>query len=441
MKIADLKVTKDWKSLEELVKDSKVPGAKIDPAKNYHLKNLLNYPIYYVEKASDPEAEEQGEVILGGGCAGYAEKEGTKLYLKHNLVDVFPAPEFLPVALHDNATSHNCIPLGDYLPEASEEDNYITKEQLQSELTKKADISAVNTKADKTYVDNQLALKADKTELDSYAKKEDLSNFLTDADLEAKAEKTYVDEQLALKADKTALANKADSSALALKADKTAVYTKTEVDLKLPLCLDIPIRELRDEVYEKSTILSWFDAADESELKSKISSDVPMFLKYGISLQTNPHYYKMPVEYVAFESATQIKLVFVGLDTTNDKVAKYELLMNLDGSILNSSSNIKLTLMPLEGEYVTEETLAVYATTEAMNSALALKADKTYVDEQLALKADKTELANKADTSALASYATTEALADKAEKSVVESLQSTISALEARIEALETPSP
>lgn len=56
----------------------------------------------------------------------------------------------------------------------------------------------------------------------------------------------------------------------------------------------------------------------------------------------------MPIEYVAFESANQIKLVFVGLNIRDDVASKYEIIMNLDGTVIEGNSNVKLTLLSLE---------------------------------------------------------------------------------------------
>ena len=108
--------------------------------------------------------------------------------------------------------------------------------------------------------------------------------------------------------------------------------------------LSIPIRTLQDQVYDQETILGWFGVESVSELKEKISGDYLPVLKYGITLSTIPHFYKMTVEYMAFETANQIKLVFSGLDTSNDKVSRYEMIINLDGTIVESNSNVKLTI-------------------------------------------------------------------------------------------------
>ena len=115
-------------------------------------------------------------------------------------------------------------------------------------------------------------------------------------------------------------------------------------DIKLiPNVIRFPLRTLQDKVYTQEEILEWFGATEVPELKQKIVRGGIYYLQYGISLSGNPMYYKMPVDYVAFESANQIKLVFNGLDTSNDHPVKYEILINLDGTIIEGNSNIKVT--------------------------------------------------------------------------------------------------
>lgn len=119
------------------------------------------------------------------------------------------------------------------------------KSYVDEELNKKADLAYVNTqlntKADKTYVDNELKNKVSKTELteslntamaDKATKKE-----LTEG-LALKADKTYVDslnkdkvtkeemtEKLALKADKTELETKANNDASNLSSENVTAWS------------------------------------------------------------------------------------------------------------------------------------------------------------------------------------------------------------------------
>ena len=125
----------------------------------------------------------------------------------------------------------------------------------------------------------------------------------------------------------------------------------TTDDIINPVIAHIPVRTIRDQLYDKETILGWFGAADDVELKKFISGDRPIFVKWGLSLSYNPHYYKFPVEYAAYESATQVKLVFQGLDTSDDSIVKYQIIMNLDGKLFEgTNSNVQVLLLPIEAE-------------------------------------------------------------------------------------------
>jgi len=129
--------------------------------------------------------------------------------------------------------------------------------------------------------------------------------------------------------------------------------------------VNIPIRSLQDKVYTQEEIFDWFGVTSVPELKQKISRGSQMYLRYGISLSGNPMYYKMPIEYTAFESANQIKLVFVGLNTRDDVVSKYEILINLDGTIIEGNSNIKVTITSIEPENID---LSKYVTKDEFNT-------------------------------------------------------------------------
>ena len=111
--------------------------------------------------------------------------------------------------------------------------------------------------------------------------------------------------------------------------------------------VNIPIRTLQDRVYTQDEILKWFGVTTVVDLKSIISTGGIQYLRFGILLSGNPHYYKMPIEYCAFESANQIKLVFNGLDTHKDVPSKYEIILNLDGTIISGQSNISMTITAL----------------------------------------------------------------------------------------------
>ena len=125
--------------------------------------------------------------------------------------------------------------------------------------------------------------------------------------------------------------------------DEEIALMKDIEEIKLPIEFNFPIRTLQDKIYTQDEIFAWFGVADAAELKGLIVREGQFYLKYGIQLSGNPYYYKMPIQYIAFESANQIKMVVIGLDTTNDMPTKYEIIINLDGTIAEGNSNIKVT--------------------------------------------------------------------------------------------------
>ena len=180
--------------------------------------------------------------------------------------------------------------------------------------------------------------------------------------------------------------------------DEIALMKDIE-EIKLPIEFNFPIRTLQDKVYTQEEIFAWFGVADAVELKGLIVREGQFYLKYGIQLSGNPYYYKMPIQYIAFESANQIKMVVIGLDTTNDMPTKYEIILNLDGTIAEGNSNIKVTSsdlafatdMPSLDGYATEEWVNTQGFLKehqdisnlATKNEVALKANQSDVDSQV----------------------------------------------------------
>lgn len=140
-------------------------------------------------------------------------------------------------------------------------------------------------------------------------------------------------------------------------------------NIKLPVEFSFPLRTLQDKVYTQEEIFGWFGVADAVELKDFIVREGQFYLRYGIQLSGNPYYYKMPIQYIAFESANQLKMVVIGLDTRNDMPTKYEIVINLDGTVIEGNSNIKVTSsdlafasdIPLTDNYATKDEVALKA--------------------------------------------------------------------------------
>ena len=162
----------------------------------------------------------------------------------------------------------------------------------------------------------------------------------------------------------------ADTVAMSEDNEQTIDERITEVEKKIviPTFVNAPVRTLQDKVYTQEEILGWFGCETIPEVKQLIAKNIPMFAKYGISLSTNPHYYKFPIEYCAFESATQIKMVFQGLDTSNDQIVKYTIIANLNGTIISGNSNVSRTIAPIENPDID---LSNYVTKEEYNTKVA----------------------------------------------------------------------
>lgn len=135
---------------------------------------------------------------------------------------------------------------------------------------------------------------------------------------------------------------------------KKTVATTDEIPAVDAGAVRIPVRTIADKVYTKSEIMKWFGIDDETsedsvvELKKLFAYGPQLYIDWGISLSGRPMRYKMPIQYSAFESDNQIKLVVVGLDTSDDSVSKYTILINLDGTIIEGNSNVQVTLKTIE---------------------------------------------------------------------------------------------
>lgn len=180
-----------------------------------------------------------------------------------------------------------------------------------------------------------------------------------------------------------------------------------------PVIVNINLRDpkLTTEVQEKETILGWFGVTTDVELKQLIAGTRPMFVRYGISLSTNPHYYKMPIEYIAYESATQLKMVFSGLDTSNDRPVRYTIVANLDGTPIEETGNVSMVLEPID----TQADVSELATKQELSDGLAGKAeavhthaigDVTGLQDALDGKQDKGDYALKSEIPDISNLAT-----------------------------------
>lgn len=145
--------------------------------------------------------------------------------------------------------------------------------------------------------------------------------------------------------------------------DKTVVGAINEVNQnikdtedQLPHLFQIPVRTVSStKVYSQEDIFRWLNITELTELKQLIVRHVSIINRWGLSLSGLPKYYRFPVEYVSLNSNNQIYLVFQGLDTSDDKIVKYVVTMNLDGTLIgDTQSNVQVQLIPIEDKDMSE---------------------------------------------------------------------------------------
>ena len=143
------------------------------------------------------------------------------------------------------------------------------------------------------------------------------------------------------------LAGKANTEHTHQIADVTGLQALLDT---LPVMIQIPIRTLKDEVYDQATIFGWFGVEDIAGLRGLFSSQHLIWLRYGISSMGIGHMmYRFVVEYAEVNSdGNTVKLVFSGLNTNNDKLAKYEFTAKLDGTVVSGNSNVQLVVTDKE---------------------------------------------------------------------------------------------
>ena len=66
----------------------------------------------------------------------------------------------------------------------------------------------------------------------------------------------------------------------------------------------------------------------------------PIYLMYGITLTKNPMYYHIPCQYVAFTANNKLELIADGLDTNNDKLSRYKIVLTF---VLASEATVEDT--------------------------------------------------------------------------------------------------
>ena len=114
---------------------------------------------------------------------------------------------------------------------------------------------------------------------------------------------------------------------------------------RMPLVCTMPFRKVSgylgddDKKFSKETVLGWFGVSTIAELKALVVKK-PIYLMYGITLTGKPMYYYIPCQYVAFTANNKLELITDGLDTNNDKLSRYKIVLTF---VLESEATIEDT--------------------------------------------------------------------------------------------------
>lgn len=114
---------------------------------------------------------------------------------------------------------------------------------------------------------------------------------------------------------------------------------------RMPLVCTMPFRKVSGYLgddgtkFSKETVLGWFGVTTIEELKQLVDKK-PIYLMYGITLTTNPMYYHIPCQYVAFTANNKLEMITDGLDTNNDKLSRYKIVLTF---VLESEATVEDT--------------------------------------------------------------------------------------------------
>ena len=134
-------------------------------------------------------------------------------------------------------------------------------------------------------------------------------------------------------------------------SEKVAYLSEIEALKKLlPAEIAIPLRGLQDKVYDQATIFGWFGVEDIAGLRKLFTTNRMLWMRYGITSMSMGHMmYRFIIDYAEVnKDGNTIKLMFRGLNTSNDKLADYVFTAKLDGTLVSGNSNVSLTVTDKE---------------------------------------------------------------------------------------------
>ena len=118
---------------------------------------------------------------------------------------------------------------------------------------------------------------------------------------------------------------------------------------RMPIICTMPFRKVSGYLgddgtkFSKETVLGWFGVSTIDELKQLVKKK-PIYLMYGITLTGKPMYYYIPCQYVAFTANNKLELVTDGLDTNNDKLSRYKIVITF---VLKSEATVEDTAIAI----------------------------------------------------------------------------------------------
>lgn len=380
----------DYNSLDNLpsLNGTKIQGNLTNedvgiPTKTSQLENDANFVPYQVQD----ETGRKFIVLMNHDGLQGEMTDGTQVNLA--TVSKEDIADFGATGLHANLNTKDVVTINDKDVVATDKDLALKADKAKLEQTV-------------TDIDNKLGLKADKattytkTEVDSIIAKidqfkvkvvdvlpetgEELTVYLVPKDSSLQENDNVYDEYIWTDGKWEHIGDtKIDLSDYITNAQLAEELDKKE---NKAIYIQIPLRSLKDEIYSQETILGWFGVESATELKEKIAGNTIAFVKWGITLSTNPHFYRFVPEYFAFESDNQIKLVFNGLDSSNNESCKYEILINLDGTIIEGNSNVSLKILSVDTDDVTADQVEyingdIKTVKEALDQLLYISPDIT----------------------------------------------------------------
>lgn len=170
-------------------------------------------------------------------------------------------------------------------------------------------------------------------------------------------------------------------------APNNAEYLRSDWN-KLPVETKIPIWTSINGVKSATTILGWFGCKTVEELRDKIKDSSLVSMLY---LNSADMFYRIPIEFIELKNSdNQIHLVTVGVDMSDDSPTRYEITANLDGTVIENGSNVKVVkegLLPtaIFDEYKKQMfgdiDVDKYIENTAYSAQFLAKLEQSYIDD------------------------------------------------------------